>query len=145
MSGTDCFFDKFIEKEERMKIQTYTACVGSKACNASCPYCVSKMTPGQGIDLKVPEINWRNFKIGCRLARDNDASTVLLTGKGEPTLFPDQITEFLEHLQPYGFSFRELQTNGMLFLQKKEKYIECLKKWHELGLTTMAILFLFDQ
>lgn len=122
-----------------MKIQTYTACVGSKACNAHCPYCVSKMTPSQGIELKTPTINWRNFKIGCRLARDNNASTALLTGKGEPTLFPEQVTEFLENLQPHGFSFIELQTNGIILLQKKQEYAPILKTWYDLGLSTIAI------
>ena len=29
----------------------------------------------------------------------------MLTGRGEPTLFPDQITDYLEHLQPYGIPF----------------------------------------
>lgn len=122
-----------------MKIQTYTVCVGSKACNANCPYCVSKMTPSQGIDLSISETNWRNFEIGCGFAKNSGVSTVLFTGKGEPTLFPCQITEFLEHLQAYNFSFIELQTNGMLFLQKKEKYAEHLKKWYDLGLTTIAL------
>ena len=86
-----------------MKIQTYTVLVGSKACNASCPYCVSKMTPEQGVSKRLPKPNWRNFDIGCKFAKDSGVSTVLFTGKGEATLFPDQITEFLDHLQPYNF------------------------------------------
>lgn len=122
-----------------MKIQTYTVCVGSKACNASCPYCVSKMTPEEGIGLELPNINWRNFDIGCKFAKDSGVSTVLLTGKGETTLFPDQITAFLNHLRSYNFPFIELQTNGMLFLQKKQKYTEHLKRWSGLGLTTIAV------
>lgn len=122
-----------------MKIQTYTVLVGSKACNASCPYCVSKMTPEEGVGFKLPTINWRNFEVGCKFAKDSGVSTVLLTGKGEPTLFPDQITEFLTHLRPYNFPFIELQTNGMICMQKKEKYAEYLKAWYELGLTTIAV------
>lgn len=122
-----------------MIIQTYTACVGGRACNAQCPYCISKMTPSQGIDLKAPTINWRNFKIGCRFARDSGVSIALLTGKGEPTLFPDQITAFLECLRPYNFPFIELQTNGILLFQKKDEYTEYLKRWYDLRLTTIAI------
>lgn len=122
-----------------MQIQTYTVVVGNKSCNLRCPYCVSQMTPGQGINLKVTEINWRNFKKGCVLARNGGVSTVLFTGKGEPTLFPDQITDFLNHLQPYDLPLIELQTNGVLFLQKKKKYEEYLKKWYDLGLTTIAL------
>lgn len=122
-----------------MKIQTYTVLVGSKVCNANCPYCVSKMTPEQGVNKRLPKLNWRNFDIGCKFAKDSEVSTVLLTGKGEPTLFPDQITEFLDHLQPYNFPFIELQTNGIIFLQKKKKYEEYLKKWYEQGLTIIAL------
>ncbi len=40
------------KREAEMKIQTYTVIVGSKICNASCPYCVSKMTPGLGKFLR---------------------------------------------------------------------------------------------
>jgi len=122
-----------------MKIQTYSVLVGSRACDAQCPYCVSKMTPSQGMGKNLIEPNWRNFAVGCRFAKDNDVSTVLLTGKGEPVLFPDQITEFLKQLQSYGFSFIDLQTNGMKLLQQKEKYRSYLKHWYELGLTHVAV------
>lgn len=122
-----------------MKIRTYTAIVGTRACNARCPYCVSRMTPDQCVSMKLSEPNWRNFEIGCNFARSSESSTVLLTGKGEPTLFPEQITAFLEHIKPYGFSFAELQTNGIVFLQQKEKYRKHLEEWYKLGLTTIAL------
>ena len=122
-----------------MKIQTYSMVVGTRACNARCPFCVSKMTPSQGITHKPLKINWRNFHIGCRFAKNSGVSTVLLTGKGEPTLYPGQIAEFLKCLQHYEFPFIELQTNGMLLLQQREKYTTHLKIWYELGLTTIAI------
>ena len=44
-----------------MKINTLTAVVGTKACNARCPYCVSQMTPDCGID-EGPQR--RNFPSG---------------------------------------------------------------------------------
>ncbi len=122
-----------------MKIQTFSVLVGSKACNARCPYCVSKMTPAQGIGLIKPEVNWRNFKVGCRLAKDAGVSTILLTGKGEPTLFPGEIADFLKYLYPYNFPFLELQTNGIAISQNPEKYGSYLAQWYELGLTTVAI------
>ncbi len=74
-----------------MKISTFTIVVGSAACNAACPYCVSKMT-GKELGMKEPKVNWRNFDKACRLAQVNQVSTVLLTGKGEPTLFPEQFS-----------------------------------------------------
>lgn len=122
-----------------MKIQTYSVLVGSEACNAHCPYCVSKMTPSQGMGRGIIKPNWRNFDVGCRFAKDNNVSTVLLTGKGEPALFPEQVTEFMERLQPFGFPFIELQTNGILFSQQAERYNNYLREWYRLGLTTIAV------
>lgn len=122
-----------------MKIQTFSILAGSSVCDAKCPYCVSKMTPKLGVTLKEPEINWRNFEIACRFARQNNVSTVLITGKGEPVLFPDQITDFLEHLRHYKFSFIELQTNGIALFQRYNDYEEYLKEWYKLGLTVIAI------
>ena len=60
-----------------MKVQTLSIIVGTKACNAACPYCVSQMTPGFDVD-KAREVNWRNFDLANRFARDNGVSTVLL-------------------------------------------------------------------
>jgi len=122
-----------------MKIQTLSILVGSSICNAKCPYCISKMTPKQGIGLKEPEINWRNFDKACRLAQINQVSTVLFTGKGEPTLFPEQLTKFLEHMKKFDFPLIELQTNALAFGKEFEKYEKHLKKWYELGLNTIAI------
>ena len=90
-----------------MKIQTFSVLAGSTACNASCPYCVSKMTPRYDMKPMLSEINWRNFIISCRFARENGVSTALITGKGEPTLFPDQISSFLHSLYMFGFPFVE--------------------------------------
>ena len=121
-----------------MKIQTFTIVAGSAACNAHCPYCVSKMT-GKELGLKEPKVNWRNFKKACRLAQVNQVSTVLFTGKGEPTLFPEQLTKFLEHMKKSEFPLIELQTNALVFGKQFKKYEKHLKKWHELGLNTMCI------
>ena len=119
-----------------MKIQTFSIVAGSAACNAACPYCVSKMT-GKELGLKEPKINWRNFEKACRLSQVNNVSTVLITGKGEPTLYPEQITEFLKHMKRFEFPLVELQTNGLVFnnIKKYEKY---LKEWYSLGLNTIC-------
>lgn len=121
-----------------MKISTFTIVVGSAACNAACPYCVSKMT-GKELSMKEPEVNWRNFKKACRLAQVNNVSTVLFTGKGEPTLFPEQLTKFLENMKEFNFPLIELQTNALVFEREFKKYEKHLKKWYELGLNTIAI------
>lgn len=121
-----------------MRIQTYSIVAGSTACNARCPFCVSRMTPAHEMDTKQPEVNWRNFEIACRFAKDHRVSTVLITGKGEPTLFPEQLTAYLQRLQPHDFPFVELQTNGIALAEggKARSYLE---RWYELGLTLVAL------
>lgn len=129
-----------------MKIQTFSICVGTKACNASCPFCVSKMTPEMGIQFKntgFDRINQRNFHVACLYAKQSNVSTVLLTGKGEPTLYPNDINWYLNALRKYEFPFIELQTNGLEF--GREEFLRprpigsYLGDWHRDGLTTIAL------
>ncbi len=116
-----------------MKIQTMSIVVGDNSCNASCPYCISKVT---GAMDKVKEVNWRNFHIACRLAEKAGTTTVLLTGKGEPTLHPELILRYLNFLSGarYFFPFIELQTNGIKLNSPEYK-----NKWRvDLKLSTYA-------
>ena len=119
-----------------MKIQTLSIISGGAACNASCPFCISQMT-GKGIALTP--INKINFRKACRLAQINDVTNVIITGKGEPLIYPDQITDFLKELKPFDFPVIELQTNGILLSEQSKKYDPYLKEWHTLGLTFIAI------
>lgn len=120
-----------------MRIQTYSVMVGGTACNCRCPRCVSQMTPSLGVRVETPKVNWRNFLVGCKFARANGVSTALLTGKGEPTLYPELVLQFVERLAEQGFSFIELQTNG--FLLANPDYRKILHDWYGQRLTTVAI------
>lgn len=122
-----------------MKIDILSIVAGTMSCNARCPFCISKMTPKNGVNLKLSKINWRNFEKSCRLAQINNVSTVMITSKGEATLYPKQITEYLNKLKQYDFPIIELQTNGIIFDEKWEDYENHLKEWYDLGLTTIAI------
>ncbi len=122
-----------------MRIRTFSILAGSEACNARCPFCISKMTPPLGLELPEPKINWRNFKIACRIAKQHGVNTAMFTGKGEPTLFPKQITEYLDEMAEFGFAPIELQTNGINFADKPETYSQHLKDWYERGMTTVAV------
>ena len=122
-----------------MHIQNYSIIAGSEACNAKCPYCISKMTPKQGIEFNEPVVNWRNFKKGALLAKNLGVQTAIITGKGEPTIFPEQISKYVKSLDEFGFPFIELQTNGILLAEQKEKYDRYLKRWYEDGMSTIAI------
>lgn len=122
-----------------MKIQTFTVVAGSLACNARCPFCVAQMTPEAGVSLRLPETNWRNLDIGIDLALANNVTTALITSKGEPTLFPDQLAAFIQRLGPK-FPFVELQTNGLLInTQWDNKWEERMRAAYQDGLTTVAI------
>lgn len=123
-----------------MKIQTFSIIAGSEACNARCPFCISHMTPPHGMELKEPEVHWRNFKKACRLAQLSGVTTAMFTGKGEPTLFPNQITKYLEALQDYDFPFIELQTNGIRMYDRQDEFDRHLSRWYHLGLTTLPYL-----
>lgn len=119
-----------------MRIQTFTVVAGNARCNARCPYCVSKMTPDVGVSKESPSINVRNFNIAKQLAKDSGVSTMLITGKGEPTLYPANISMYLELAKNY-FPLMELQTNGINIFNGSADYD--LKYWYDLGLTTIAV------
>ncbi len=119
-----------------MKIQTFTIVVGGNKCNATCPYCVSKLTGKTTCSDKIEDINIRNFHKACKFAKMSGVSTVLLTGKGEPLLYPDHITKYLEILKDYDFPFIELQTNGIELNSISGHQLE---KWYNLGLTTVSL------
>ncbi len=121
-----------------MKIRTFSILAGSEACNARCPFCVSKMTPPLGLELKEPQVNWRNFEIACLLAKQSGVTTAMFTGKGEPTLFPDQISKYLDAMKKYEFPLIEIQTNGIP-IADHGKYDAYLKYWYQSGMTTVAI------
>jgi molybdenum cofactor biosynthesis enzyme MoaA len=122
-----------------MRIQTFSILAGSEACNARCPFCVSKMTVDHGLGVKEPEVDWRNFRKACQLAQRSGVTTAMLTGKGEPTLFPEQVTRYLEELQPFGFPLVDLQSNGILLLEQEEHYRPHLGAWYERGLSLVAL------
>lgn len=130
-----------------MKIQTFSIVIGTKACNAGCPFCVSHMTGFKDVP-KRGEIYKPNFEKACRMAQMNGTTTVLMTGKGEPTLYPEEITEYLKLLSEWGFPLIELQTNALdigwlasdgLARDCKRLSRETLANWRKLGLNTIAI------
>lgn len=119
-----------------MKIHTMSIVCGSTACNARCPFCVSKTTPvGDDWQNYIKNVNWRNLEVACKLAEKAGATTCLITGKGEPTLFPNLITEYIGRVNST-FPFIELQTNGIC-LSTIDKGI--MRKWYDDGLTTVAL------
>jgi molybdenum cofactor biosynthesis enzyme MoaA len=83
-------------------------------------------------------VNWRNFDRACHLATRCGVTTALITGKGEPTLYPDQINRYLLELAPHSFPLIELQTNGIR-LATDFAMKDYLAGWYHKGLTTIAL------
>jgi len=131
--------------EKETKIQTLSLVTGTEACNARCPFCVSKMTPTMGVNMREEPVNWDKFKKVMTLAKEGNAETAMLTGKGEPTLFPGQISDYLKHIaseerdQGFQIETKELQTNGILFDKKREHFEPLLGEWKNSDLRTVAI------
>lgn len=118
-----------------MRIQTLSIITGSTACNARCPFCVSKMTHTGDMNAKPNKPNWRNFGVAMKLAKESGVTTVMLTGKGEPTLWINLIDLYLNKIDGK-FPLIELQTNGLAIHDMSD---ETLQRWYEQGMTTIAI------
>jgi pyruvate-formate lyase-activating enzyme len=120
-----------------MRFNHFTFTVGSSACNAKCPFCVSKMTGIPNEPLKEP--NWDKFAVACGIAKSSpELTTALLSSKGELTLHPELVSQYLSALKMFGeFPVKEIQTNGIIMSSGKiDKYLD---KWKVQGLTTIAI------
>lgn len=144
------------QKEPKMNIQTFSIVIGTRACNAHCKFCVSHMT---GFD-QIPDrkaFDLAGFRKAVRLAEMGGCTTVLFTGKGEPTLYPKEIETYLIELLNFRIPIIELQTNAIHIGKLASFYKEnpdadndfkvhgsSLKKsdlvrWREYGLDTIAI------
>lgn len=123
-----------------MKVQTLSIVVGTSACNAKCNGCVGKMTEGVTANGGPATcINtYRNLKKALLFAKQSNVSTVLLTGKGEPTLYPEEIMRNVAEANRFEFPFIELQTNGINLMNGKISD-EQIKDWWQNGLTTICL------
>lgn len=108
-----------------------------KGIPQGCQFCVSGQVADR-YNTQAPEINTVNFRKAIQIAKASGTQTVMLTSRGEPTLFPNQITEFLELLENQ-FPFIELQTNGIPLGRNFKKFKPYLLKWRDLGLSTISI------
>ncbi len=115
---------------------SFQVIVGDEKCNGKCPFCVSKQTTTieETKELCSLNVNWHNFRRAVMLAQAQGITSAVLTGKGEPTLYPSQITAYLD---AFDFPLIDLQTNGSQ-IEKLAKS-DILHQWHILGLTTVAL------
>lgn len=147
-----------------MNISTFSIVVGTRSCDAACPFCISHSTGFEQVRDK--DINWDAFSRAVAMARsaEDGPPTLLLTGKGEPTLYPTEITLYLEAIRNMSridvldtdegevelvqsiFPTIELQTNGIRLgrlatdeLEGSPELYKHLRLWRKLGLTTIAL------
>jgi len=138
------FLLKSLFKEKIMEIQTMSIVVGGAHCNAKCPYCISKMTGLNEVKEQYLPTCKRNLYLALSHARIGNVTTLLFTGKGEPTLYPDAITKWLidivnwENQNSHFFPYIELQTNGIAIANGDIDEVT-LKEWYSYGLTTISI------
>jgi len=93
------------------------------------------------MDHQAEPINFRNLKKAIQLAERGGVTNVLITGKGEPTLYPEHVTAYMNHLVDR-FPFIELQTNGSILEMDRYQRFSVpglLEQWAGLGMTTVMI------
>jgi molybdenum cofactor biosynthesis enzyme MoaA len=75
------------------------------------------MTPAAGVPIKEPEFNYKRLRNAIRVAKMQGITTALVTSKGEPTLFPEQLRKVLSHTA-CDMPITELQTNALRFKEQ---------------------------
>lgn len=123
-----------------MRSKMLSVIVGTEECIAKCPFCVS-CEPVRGTGCKR-DLNMRNFEVSLKYAEKAGVETMVLTSRGEPLLYPDEITQYLGVLQESNINipFVELQTNGILFQAGKNRDLDMyLTDWYNKGLTHIAL------
>ena len=130
-----------------MKIGTLSVLCGTPACQASCNFCIAKMTgTTHGVSVAPSKVNWRNLDIACRFAEKAGATTCLITGKGEPTLYPDLVPQYIQRVAEY-FPFIEIQSNGIDMVDRHRGLEvtppkinhDTLSLWQSYGLTLVCL------
>jgi molybdenum cofactor biosynthesis enzyme MoaA len=97
------------------------------------------MTPQHGIGGGEPnEICVETLRKARQFALNHNAQNILITGKGEPTYFPAQVSQYLIEFKGYPFDKMELQTEGSN-IAGSGPIDDFLKVWKMLGLDVIAI------
>lgn len=140
-------YKKIIREEARMKFHMFSIVVGDSACIAKCPFCVSgEAVTKENINLEpLTKQHWARFETAAKLADRSGVDTVMFTSRGETTLYPDEITEYLLALKRYSFPFVELQTNGLVLSNSWDKYEYYLRSWFNYGMNTITISTVSDK
>lgn len=122
------------------RIYSVSALVGSGKCNGNCPFCAGRYLRPQASNN---ELYWKNFESAIKLSARYGGWSLSLTGSGEPTCDPQDVTKALQIYnkcasQGAYFPNVNLFTNGIMFAD--EQFCGTwLPLWKNLGLTNIAI------
>jgi len=122
------------------KIYSVSVLVGSGKCNGNCAFCAGKYLRPQAGDNPA---FWRNLEAAIKLSARYGGWSLSLTGSGEPTCDPEDVSRALEVYKKCAdqgayFPNVNLFTNGILF-GDREFALRWLPRWRELGLTNVAV------
>lgn len=126
------------QRKFELRPPTLSIVIGDRRCNAACRFCSSKMEQAAPAGGMQQVNNQQALAMSIEHAQKLGVYNAQITGKGEPTLFPNEVSNCLTQLGSAGFSSVELQTNGIL-LARSPEYQRHLAYWRVLGLTTIAI------
>ena len=122
-----------------MNAQTLSIVVGT-GCNAACKFCISKCTYNpeneRGSLLKIYGALERTLKYAVLHGVD----TLILTSKGEPLLYMDDIKSFATRARDAGIPLIEIQTNGKVLSDMSVgERNRCLMDLRDSGVTGISI------
>lgn len=138
--------EKISHGEGQMKAQSFSIMVSSRTkCNAGCEFCISRTTPGDDIDTKLPHFHGQAYMlcdpkrltIGMNYAKCLGATHSILTGKADPLQEdPEYLVELIQTSRQY-LPLVDMHTNGLLLHEgfKREKLLE---KLVDAGLTMIT-------
>lgn len=118
------------------QFSTFTVVCGTMDCPNDCPICISKMTPSHGLGQTLWPFQKEKFIRAAKIAYRHGAANMLITGKGEPTMYPERIREYLSAAKDIGFDRIELQTEGCLM---RNLTPDILTTWKVAGLDLIAL------
>ena len=116
-----------------------------KYCNLGCAWCDTRFTWDEekieeGTLLTVQEITNRALEIMSKSSSPKHETHIVITG-GEPMLHQDRIPAMIDALIEAGFSFFEIETNGMYVpspaMISRINWWNCSPKLSNSGLYTM--------
>jgi len=122
------------------KIYSVSVVTGTSACNANCTFCAGKYLRPQA---KPNALYDKNLEAALKLCARYGGWSLSLTGSGEPTCSPQELTNVLNIYQKCAdqgayFTNVNLFTNGIL-LGDKGFCNQWLSRWRSLGLNNVAV------